>query len=429
MRSNSRPLTALNRSPRRASIRTPFSAALMRALHARAARDVDGRQVAAVAARGGDPGERRAGAQFEDARALGQRLGAGRAGQQPGVRAGDEDAGKDDSARQGVDDEHRAEPYPWRQSGGTAGVMRSDHEFVGGRVRGRTVAMRFRPGARLDPGQVQDRRGGGGGAWRGRRRRARARSCVVVVLALLGVDVPGGGGDPYSVGTGSDAPALTPELPDRRGRQPERGLPDRRRRQLRPGLLERDASTATSEAPTRFFSGQTGDRLRRRRRSAVGPFYCPADQAVYIDLTLLRRAALALRRQGRAVRRGVRDRARVRAPRPAPARAPTRRSATTAQGETSGSVRLELQADCYAGVWAAHAVETGFIEELTDADIADGLDAAAAVGDDRIQKAATGRVDRESWTHGSSASRQKWFKTGYRSGDPNRCDTFAANAL
>ncbi|MDA2891081.1 neutral zinc metallopeptidase [Mycolicibacterium sp. BiH015] len=169
--------------------------------------------------------------------------------------------------------------------------------------------------------------------------------------------------------------------------------------------------------------------------SAVGPFYCPGDQTAYFDVgffDLLRdqfgssggpfaQEYVVAHEFGHHVQnlQGVLGRAQ---------QDPT--------GPTGGGVRTELQADCYAGVWAHYAAITKqegtdvpFLEPLTDKDIGDALSAASAVGDDRIQEAATGRVNPESWTHGSSAQRQKWFTTGYQTGDPAKCDTFATNNL
>jgi predicted metalloprotease len=169
--------------------------------------------------------------------------------------------------------------------------------------------------------------------------------------------------------------------------------------------------------------------------SAVGPFYCPADKTVYLDPTFFdelerklggskaefSQAYVIAHEVGHHVQnlQGTLGRAQQ-----------------GAQGPTGSGVRTELQADCYAGIWAHYAAITKqegtdvpFLEPLSDKDIADALSAASAVGDDRIQASATGRINPESWTHGSSEQRQKWFTVGYQTGDPNKCDTFATRDL
>ena len=165
--------------------------------------------------------------------------------------------------------------------------------------------------------------------------------------------------------------------------------------------------------------------------AASGPFYCPADSKVYLDLTFFQelqqrfgadgdfaRAYVIAHEVGHHVQNLTGTTGKMEA---------ARRRGIPTEGATGLSVRLELQADCYAGVWANDAQKR--LNWLEPGDLEKALNAANAIGDDRLQRQSQGRVVPDSFTHGSSAQRVKWFRTGFDSGKVESCDTFAAKAL
>jgi predicted metalloprotease len=284
--------------------------------------------------------------------------------------------------------------------------------------------VRFRPGARLDPSQVEDRRGRGGPIALGGGGLGVAGIVIYLLFAVLG----GGSGGTFSDLQGLSAPQASSTLDcssgaDANTRQDCRILGDVNSVQKYWADWSRAHGKRYQPASTVFFDGATSTGCGNASTD-VGPFYCPVDKKVYIDLAFYQELHDRFGAQG-----GPFAEAYVLAHEYGHHAQDLLGDLKTggAQGAQSRSVRTELQADCYAGVWARNAVATGYIVDLTDADVAQGLDAAAAVGDDRIQQETQGRIDPDTWTHGSAAQRQTWFKRGFQRGEPTGCDTFSGS--
>jgi uncharacterized protein len=291
-------------------------------------------------------------------------------------------------------------------------------------------AVRFRRNAPLDAGQVQDRRGMGGPLAVGGGGLGLVGLAIYLLLALLS-----GGNALGQLAPLEDQQVGRGDTPSEISQDCKIGEDANKRQDCRivavvnsvqqfwNGVFER-SNRKYQYSDTVFFNGetQTGCGVAD---SQVGPFYCPEDKLVYIDLgffdelsrfgaqdTPFVEAYVIAHEYGHHVQDqlGVLDKIRG-----------------SQTGPESLGVRSELQADCYAGVWAAHAVETRLVEQLTQADINGGLDAAAAIGDDRIQQQTQGQVNPETWTHGSSEQRRRWFSRGYETGKPAACDTFSGS--
>jgi predicted metalloprotease len=290
--------------------------------------------------------------------------------------------------------------------------------------------VRFRKDAQLDTSQVQDVRGGGGRRVPGGTPMAiGGGGGIIAVIVVLAITLLGGGGGDLgdlgalsgeAVGPGTGSNEVATEC--------RSGEDANEREDCRIVGVVNSVQAYWSRAlrgyePTQtvFFDGtlQTGC---GPATAEVGPFYCPQDRKVYIDLGFFDQLQSQLGARGGPLAEAyviaheyghhVQNLTGV------------LQSAGRDTGPQGGQVRVELQADCYAGLWVGNALDTGFIEDITRQDVADALDAAAAVGDDRIQSRAQGRVIPESFTHGSGEQRQSWFVRGIEATGPQSCDTF-----
>jgi uncharacterized protein len=286
--------------------------------------------------------------------------------------------------------------------------------------------MRWTPGGRSP--NLEDRRGQGGGFARMGTGLGVGGGLVVLILSLLfGGDIFTNGSDQTSTRTSTSGGELAPADSAREEPMVQfvsfvlDNVQDTWRKLLPPmGARYRDAHLVLFRDLTQSGCGMA--------QSTAGPFYCPTDERVYIDLGFydeLRRrlgapgdfaqAYVIAHELGHHVQHLLGTEQRVRA---------LQERNPDAVNELS--VRLELQADCFAGVWAHSTSEQRILEE---GDIEEGLNAASAVGDDRLQRITTGRVNAETFTHGTSEQRMRWFKRGLSNGDPRECDTFNATSV
>ena len=287
--------------------------------------------------------------------------------------------------------------------------------------------MTFRPDVKLDPGQVQDRRGGrvrGGGVALG----GGLGSLIILALVIL---LGGNVGDLAGLGGGQpETGPLSSEL----ATECQTGADANERQDCRIVGTVNSLDAYWTEAfaadgrefvepGTVIFTGQVSTQCGAAT-SAVGPFYCPLDQTIYLDLGFFDQLETQFGAQGGEFAEeyviaheyghhvqnllGFLEAGRD-------------------AGPEGGAVRTELQADCYAGVWGGNAVETGYLQPLTQEQIGQALNAAMVIGDDRIQETTQGQVNPETWTHGSSEQRQQWFTTGLEEQSLDACDTFNAD--
>lgn len=308
--------------------------------------------------------------------------------------------------------------------------------------------MKFNRGARLDTSQVSDRRrmpGGKAGAIGGG---AGIVGIIVAVVVALSGGGEGGGGnalggllEQLGAGSGSgNAVADNSQLDESCKTGTDAGAKDDcaivaivNSVQAYWGDALDGSGVTYTESPTVFYTGSTPTGCGTGQAS-MGPFYCPGDKTVYIDLSFwneletqfganastFTQAYVLAHEYGHHVQDllGTMDKV------------------TSRAGADSGSVRLELQADCYAGVWAKHASTVPdadgqiLITEITQTDIDNAVETAGHIGDDWIQQNLGGRnPDPSQYTHGTAVQRQKWFTSGYDTGDPNQCDTFGTDKL